>query len=270
MRLTPETRGIVTLADLLRMKPTALFVNVARAALIEPGALVAALEQGQPGFAAVDVYDQKPIIGGNHPLLKMPNVLCTPHLGWAEWDTFELYFRECFEQIVNYADRQLHGGKAAAAGELGRRNSNLALGVRRGTEHHRNTVMKTLLTATAAIALFAAAGSASAQMYEPMNPAVTPSTTTTYQTYQTQTYRPMQSDQMQGYQMMQGPVQPMQQPTYTSGAMVTPSWMQDDGSSSDYPIHNPGDRSGDPLNAQYQGGFPTAPGHGFPAYPGEE
>jgi D-3-phosphoglycerate dehydrogenase / 2-oxoglutarate reductase len=104
VRLTPETRGIVTLANLQRMKPTALFVNVARAALIEPGALVTALEQGRPGFAAVDVYDQEPIIGGNHPLLKMPNVLCTPHLGWAEWDTFELYFRECFEQIVNYAE----------------------------------------------------------------------------------------------------------------------------------------------------------------------
>jgi D-3-phosphoglycerate dehydrogenase len=104
VRLTPETRGIVTRADLMRMKPTALFVNVARAPLIEPGALVAALEAGRPRFAAVDVYDEEPVIGGNHPLLKMPNVLCTPHLGWAEWDTFELYFRECFEQIVAYAE----------------------------------------------------------------------------------------------------------------------------------------------------------------------
>lgn len=104
VRLSPETRGIVTAADLARMKPTALFVNVARAQLIEKGALVAALEAGRPGFAAVDVYDEEPIIGGNHPLLKMPNVLCTPHLGWAEWETFELYFRECFEQIVNYAE----------------------------------------------------------------------------------------------------------------------------------------------------------------------
>ena len=106
VRLTPETFGIITLADLLRMKPTALFVNVARAKLIEPGALVAALGRGRPGYAAVDVYDEEPVIGGNHPLLKMPNVLCTPHLGWAEWETFELYFRECFEQIINYA-----GGK---------------------------------------------------------------------------------------------------------------------------------------------------------------
>ena len=104
VRLSNETRGIVTAADLACMKPTALFVNVARAELIEKGALVTALERGRPGFAAVDVYEQEPIIGGHHPLLKMPNVLCTPHLGWAEWDTFELYFRECFEQIVNYAD----------------------------------------------------------------------------------------------------------------------------------------------------------------------
>jgi D-3-phosphoglycerate dehydrogenase / 2-oxoglutarate reductase len=106
VRLSRDTRGIVTQADLERMKPTALFVNVARAELIEKGALVAALERGRPGFAAVDVYEQEPIIGGDHPLLKMPNVLCTPHLGWAEWDTFELYFRECFEQIVNYAAGQ--------------------------------------------------------------------------------------------------------------------------------------------------------------------
>jgi D-3-phosphoglycerate dehydrogenase / 2-oxoglutarate reductase len=104
VRLSAGTRGIVTAGDLARMKPTALFVNVARAELVEPGALVAALERGRPGFAAVDVYEREPITGGGHPLLKMPNVLCTPHLGWAEWDTFELYFRECFEQIVNYAE----------------------------------------------------------------------------------------------------------------------------------------------------------------------
>ncbi|MBV8889413.1 MAG: D-2-hydroxyacid dehydrogenase family protein [Alphaproteobacteria bacterium] len=103
VRLTPQTVGIVTAADLARMKPTALFINVARADLIEPGALLAALRAGRPGAAAVDVYDEEPIIGGNHPFLQMPNVLCTPHLGWAEWDTFELYFRECFEQIAAYA-----------------------------------------------------------------------------------------------------------------------------------------------------------------------
>ncbi len=102
LRLSRETRGIVELADLARMKPTALIVNTARAELIEPGALVEALHKGRPGFAAVDVYDQEPIIGGNHPLLKLPNALCVPHIGWAEWDNFELYFSEAFEQIVAY------------------------------------------------------------------------------------------------------------------------------------------------------------------------
>ena len=102
VRLRPETRGIVGPEDLARMKPTALIVNTARAELIKPGALVEALGKGRPGYAAVDVYEKEPVTGGNHPLLKMPNALCLPHLGWAEWDNFELYFRECFEQIVAY------------------------------------------------------------------------------------------------------------------------------------------------------------------------
>ena len=106
VRLRPETRGIVGPADLARMKPTALIVNTARAELIQPGALVEALQKGRPGYAAVDVYEQEPVTGGNHPLLKMPNALCVPHLGWAEWDNFELYFRECFEQIVAFEKGQ--------------------------------------------------------------------------------------------------------------------------------------------------------------------
>lgn len=105
VRLRPETRGIVGPEDLARMKPTALLVNTSRAELIAPGALLAGLRAGRPGYAAVDVYEQEPVTGGNHPFLAMPNVLCTPHLGWAEWDNFELYFREAFEQIVAYAER---------------------------------------------------------------------------------------------------------------------------------------------------------------------
>ena len=84
------------------MKPTSLLVNTARAELIAPGALVDALRAGRPGYAAVDVFDEEPVIGGNHPLLKMPNALCLPHLGWAEWDNFDLYFSEAFEQIVAF------------------------------------------------------------------------------------------------------------------------------------------------------------------------
>ncbi len=100
VRRRPETIGLVTANDLARMKPTALLVNTSRADLIAPGALLAALRNGRPGYAAVDVYEQEPIVNGDHPFLAMPNVLCTPHLGWAEWTNFELYFREAFEQIV--------------------------------------------------------------------------------------------------------------------------------------------------------------------------
>jgi len=102
IRLQRETRGIVGPDDFARMKPTALFVNVARAELVQPGALLEALRKGSPGYAAVDVYEEEPVTNGEHPLLKMPNVLCTPHLGWAEWDNFELYFGECFEQIQKF------------------------------------------------------------------------------------------------------------------------------------------------------------------------
>ncbi len=102
VRLTRDTHGIVGPNDLDRMKPTALIVNTARAELMEPGALLGALRKGRPGYAAVDVYEQEPITNGNHPFLSMPNVLCTPHLGWAEWTNFELYFREAFEQIIAY------------------------------------------------------------------------------------------------------------------------------------------------------------------------
>src|ERR1043165_1054231 len=93
VRLRPETRGIVGPDDLARMKPTALFVNVARAELVAPGALLDALKKGRPGYAAMDVYEEEPVTGGNHPYLKMDNVLCTPHLGWAQRPNSEIYFR---------------------------------------------------------------------------------------------------------------------------------------------------------------------------------
>ena len=106
VRLRPDTRGIVGPEDLARMKPTALIINTSRAELIAPGALLAGLRAGRPGYAAVDVYEQEPIVNGDHPFLTMPNVVCTPHLGWAEWENFELYFSETFEQIAAYAAGQ--------------------------------------------------------------------------------------------------------------------------------------------------------------------
>ncbi len=97
------TRGIITAADLARMKPTALLVNTSRAPIIEDGALVAALKQGRPGFAAVDVFEDEPVLGGNHPLLKMKNALCTPHLGYNEKTSYEAVYAGGVEQILAYA-----------------------------------------------------------------------------------------------------------------------------------------------------------------------
>jgi D-3-phosphoglycerate dehydrogenase len=102
MRLVDATRGIVTAADLARMKPTALIVNTSRAPLIEPGALVAALKAGRPGMAAVDVFEEEPVRDTGHPLLNMPNVVCTPHLGYVSREEYELQFTEIFDQIAAY------------------------------------------------------------------------------------------------------------------------------------------------------------------------
>ena len=102
MRLVDATRGIVSGADLARMKPTALIVNTSRAPLIAPGALVVALRAGRPGLAAVDVYEEEPMRDTTHPLLNMENVVCTPHLGYVSRDEYELQFADIFEQINAY------------------------------------------------------------------------------------------------------------------------------------------------------------------------
>ncbi|MDP6342245.1 MAG: NAD(P)-dependent oxidoreductase, partial [Alphaproteobacteria bacterium] len=102
LRLYDSTRGIVTAGDLGRMQPTALLVNTSRAPLIEPGALVAALQAGRPGMAAVDVYEQEPLRDTDDPLLAMDNVVCTPHIGYVTRDEYEIQFSEIFEQILAY------------------------------------------------------------------------------------------------------------------------------------------------------------------------
>jgi D-3-phosphoglycerate dehydrogenase len=103
MRLVDATRGIVTAADLARMKPTALLVNTSRAPLIEPGALVNALRAGRPGMAAVDVYEEEPVLDPAHPLLVMEDVVCTPHIGYVSRDEYEVQFADIFDQITAYA-----------------------------------------------------------------------------------------------------------------------------------------------------------------------
>ena len=102
LRLHPATKGIVKLNDLKRMKKTALFVNTARAALVEEGSLETALTAGRPGRAALDVYPLEPIYDKNHPLLAMANVLCSPHLGYVERESYELYYSIAFENCINF------------------------------------------------------------------------------------------------------------------------------------------------------------------------
>ena len=101
LRLVDETRGIVGADDLARMKPTALLVNTSRAELVEEGALVSALNRGRPGMAAVDVFESEPILQG-HPLLRLENAVCTPHIGYVEQDSYELYFSAAFDNVVNF------------------------------------------------------------------------------------------------------------------------------------------------------------------------
>jgi D-3-phosphoglycerate dehydrogenase len=102
MRLVAATRGIVTAGDLARMKPTALLVNSSRAPLIESGALVAALRTGRPAMAAVDVFDEEPVLDTSNPLLRLENVVCTPHIGYVTREEYEVQFAEVFDQITAY------------------------------------------------------------------------------------------------------------------------------------------------------------------------
>ena len=101
LRLNDATRGIVTLDDLARMQPTALFVNTSRAELLAENALVSALNKGRPGMAAVDVFETEPILQG-HPLLRLENAVCTPHLGYVEQDSYEMYFGAAFDNVINF------------------------------------------------------------------------------------------------------------------------------------------------------------------------
>ncbi len=105
LRLTDATRAIITLDDLSRMKPAALFVNTSRAELVEENALVSALNKGRPGMAAVDVFESEPILQG-HPLLRLENAVCTPHIGYVEQDSYELYFGAAFDNVINFVNNE--------------------------------------------------------------------------------------------------------------------------------------------------------------------
>jgi D-3-phosphoglycerate dehydrogenase len=101
LRLSERSRAIVKLEHLQLMKPTALLVNTSRAELIEDGALVSALNKGRPGMAAVDVFESEPILQG-HPLLRLENAVCTPHIGYVEQDNYERLFGAAFDNVVAF------------------------------------------------------------------------------------------------------------------------------------------------------------------------
>jgi D-3-phosphoglycerate dehydrogenase len=105
LRLADSTRGIVKADDLARMKPTALIVNTSRAELIEDAALVTALNRCRPGMAAVDVFESEPILQG-HQLLRLENAVCSPHIGYVEQDSYEMYFSAAFDNVLNFINGQ--------------------------------------------------------------------------------------------------------------------------------------------------------------------
>ena len=105
LRLNDSTRALIKLDDLARMKPTALFVNTSRAELVADNALVSALNKGRPGLAAIDVFEAEPILQG-HPLLRLENAICTPHIGYVEQDSYELYFGAAFDNVINFVHNE--------------------------------------------------------------------------------------------------------------------------------------------------------------------
>jgi D-3-phosphoglycerate dehydrogenase len=101
LRLSEQTKGCISFEDLAQMKPSATFVNTSRAELVQPDALIAALNRGRPGIAAVDVFESEPILQG-HALLRLENCICTPHIGYVEQDSYEQYFGVAFDNVVNF------------------------------------------------------------------------------------------------------------------------------------------------------------------------
>jgi D-3-phosphoglycerate dehydrogenase len=66
--------------------------------------MIAALKTGYPGMAAVDVYEEEPVLDTRYPLFAIDNVVCTPHIGYVTREEYEVQFAEIFDQIVAYAD----------------------------------------------------------------------------------------------------------------------------------------------------------------------
>ncbi|MCD1625286.1 D-2-hydroxyacid dehydrogenase family protein [Seohaeicola saemankumensis] len=103
VKLTPQTRGIITAADLGVMRTGSVLVNTSRSGLIEQGALLAGLNAGRPGMAALDVFDTEPLTDTTDPLMAHPHVICTPHIGYVTEDELDMQFGDIYDQINAYA-----------------------------------------------------------------------------------------------------------------------------------------------------------------------
>src|SRR6202012_6303611 len=83
------------------VRPPACLVNTSRAELLDENALVNALSHNRPGMVAIDVYESEPILQG-YSLLRMENVICTPHIGYVERESYEQYFTAAFKNILAF------------------------------------------------------------------------------------------------------------------------------------------------------------------------
>ncbi len=99
--LTKETRHLVGVRELARMKPCAYLVNTARGGLIDEAALVAALESGRLAGAALDVFETEPLPAG-HPLAKLRNVVLTPHISAGTRDALSTKMRALFANVERF------------------------------------------------------------------------------------------------------------------------------------------------------------------------
>ena len=100
--LSESTRGIVGAEDFAAMKPQAFFINTSRAGLVAPGALLQALEQGRIAGAGLDVFDDEPAVGD--PLLALPQVLATPHIGYVTDDNLRAFYASAVHAIAAWRD----------------------------------------------------------------------------------------------------------------------------------------------------------------------
>lgn len=99
--LSDRTRGLVGADELAAMKPSSLLVNTSRGPIVDERALLAALGNGVPGCAALDVYDNEPL-PADHPLRNLANALLTPHIGYVTEDVYTTFYQDAVEDIAAF------------------------------------------------------------------------------------------------------------------------------------------------------------------------